>query len=80
MEFKELTNQDAKVSMVQELQQLLDTAPEEQKADKQREFDEFLQLFGKFVSEPGPSINWEKIEKLPQDSVSVCLHILIQYT
>jgi len=69
MEFKELTNQDAKVSMVQELQQLLDTAPEEQKADKQREFDEFLQLFGKFVSEPGPSINWEKIEKLPQDSI-----------
>ena len=71
MEFKELTNQDAKVSMVQELQQLLDTAPEAQKADKQREFDEFLKLFGKFVSEPGPSINWDKIEKLPQDSVSV---------
>jgi len=69
MEFKELTNQDAKVSMVQELQKLLDTAPEEQKHERQKEFDEFLQLFGKFVSEPGPSINWDQIEKLPPDSI-----------
>jgi len=69
MEFKELTNQEAKVSMVHELDKLLDTVPEEHKDGKKKEFDGFLQLFGKFVCEPGPSINWNKIEKLPPDSI-----------
>merc|ERR1712106_1286104 len=56
-------------SMVHELDKLLDTVPEEHKHGKKKEFDGFLQLFGKFVCEPGPSINWNKIEKLPPDSI-----------
>ena len=73
MEFKELTNQEAQVTMAQELEKLLDTVPADHKDEKKREFDGFLQLFGKFVSEPGPSINWGKIEKLPPHSVSTFL-------
>ena len=71
MEFKELTNQDAKVSMAQEMEKLLNTVPHEHRDKIGKEFDGFQQLFGKFVSEPGPSIHWEKIEKLPPDSVSI---------
>eukprot|EP00092_Neocalanus_flemingeri_P012862 GFUD01013858.1.p1 GENE.GFUD01013858.1~~GFUD01013858.1.p1 ORF type:complete len:508 (+),score=151.30 GFUD01013858.1:63-1526(+) len=69
MEFKELTNQDAKVSMAQELEKLLNTGPEEHRHEIRREFDGFQQLFDRFVSEPGPSIYWDKIEKLPRDSI-----------
>eukprot|EP00091_Calanus_sinicus_P011392 TRINITY_DN25844_c0_g1_i1.p1 TRINITY_DN25844_c0_g1~~TRINITY_DN25844_c0_g1_i1.p1 ORF type:complete len:147 (+),score=44.11 TRINITY_DN25844_c0_g1_i1:377-817(+) len=69
MEFKELTNQEAQVSMAQELEKLLDTVTEDHKDEKKREFDGFLQLFGKFVSEPGPSVDWGKIEKLPPQSI-----------
>eukprot|EP00092_Neocalanus_flemingeri_P058187 GFUD01069300.1.p1 GENE.GFUD01069300.1~~GFUD01069300.1.p1 ORF type:complete len:120 (-),score=42.98 GFUD01069300.1:439-774(-) len=71
MEFKEQTNQDAKVSMAQELEKLLNTGPEEHRHEIRREFGGFQQLFDRFVSEPGPSIYWDKIEKLPRDSVSI---------
>jgi len=69
MEFKELTNQDAKVSMAQELEKLLSTVPGEYMEEVERDFDGFQNLFGKFVSEPGPSIHWGKIEKLPPHSI-----------
>ena len=35
-----------------------------------QDFDGFKNLFGKFINSTGPSVNWDKIEKLPQESVS----------
>merc|ERR1712025_1113651 len=35
----------------------------------EQEFDGFKRLFGKFINETGPSVNWDKIEKLPPGSI-----------
>ena len=34
-----------------------------------QDFDGFKNLFGKFINSTGPSVKWDKIEKLPQESV-----------
>ena len=33
-------------------------------------FDGFKRLYGKFITSTGPSVRWDKIEKLPPDAVS----------
>merc|ERR1711899_128473 len=33
------------------------------------EFDGFRKLFNKFIHETGPSVHWERIEKLPQNAI-----------
>ena len=38
--------------------------------DTLQDFEGFKNLFGKFINSTGPSVNWDKIEKLPQESVS----------
>ena len=38
--------------------------------DTSQDFEGFKNLFGKFINSTGPSVNWDKIEKLPQESVS----------
>ena len=69
MEFKELTKKDAQLSLSMELDKLLKTMPEGNKQVVQQDFDGFKKLFGKFVNETGPSVHWDRIEKLPQDAV-----------
>ena len=51
------------------------TAPDCQRVQLQQEFDGFRALFNKFIHETGPSVHWDRIEKLPHDAVSgdVCL-------
>ena len=44
-----------------------------------QDFEGFKNLFGKFINSTGPSVNWDKIEKLPQESVSK-IAIIIHYT
>ncbi len=36
----------------------------------EKDFEGFKRLFGKFVNETGPSVNWDKIERLPEGAVS----------
>lgn len=31
--------------------------------------ERFAALFGRFLQEEGPSVEWDKIQKLPQDAV-----------
>jgi len=69
MEFKELTKKDAQLSLSMELDKLLRTIPEGQKQVVEQDFDGFKKLFGKFVTESGPSVHWDRIEKLPQDAI-----------
>jgi len=69
MEFMEWTNQEAQSNMAQELEKLLQTSPEGEREEKKKEFSDFMKLYEKFVSEPGPSIDWTQIEKLPSDSI-----------
>ena len=71
MEWKELTKKDAQQSLAMELEKLLLTAPECERKELQLEFDGFRCLFNKFIHETGPSVHWDRIEKLPHDAVSL---------
>ena len=66
-----MTTEDARSSMTLELNNLIGAVGTE----KQKEFADdlagFRKLFDKFVTEPGPSVDWDYIEKLPSDSVSI---------
>ena len=70
MEFKELTKKDARLSLAIELDKMMKTVPEGQRSVVEQDFDGFKKLFGKFVNETGPSVHWDRIEKLPKDAVS----------
>ena len=65
----ESTNQDARSSMAVELNKLLATADAEVKGSVSRDLAGFRQLFDKFVTKSGVSVDWDKIEKLPTQSV-----------
>merc|ERR1712088_744332 len=41
----------------------------------ERDFDGFKNLFGKFINSTGPSVKWDKIEKLPQESIEPYSHL-----
>jgi len=69
MEFKELTKKDAQISLAMELDKLMKTMPEGQKQVVEQDFDGFKRLFGKFINSTGPSVHWDKIEKLPKDAI-----------
>ncbi|XP_026476874.1 UTP--glucose-1-phosphate uridylyltransferase-like [Ctenocephalides felis] len=38
-------------------------------SDRVRQLDEFAKLYERFLLEDGPSVDWEKIEKLPENAV-----------
>lgn len=42
---------------------------EDRKHFLRNETSRFAQLFNRFLQEDGPSVSWDKIEKLPQDAV-----------
>lgn len=53
-----------------ELQTLLSTlSNEEQQSVYSKQMERFAKLFGRFTQEEGPSVLWDKIEKLPADAV-----------
>ncbi|CAH1132390.1 unnamed protein product [Ceutorhynchus assimilis] len=67
--FIEATKRDALLLLESELGKLVDTAPPVQRERVRKEFDGFTDLFKRFLEETGPSVNWDKIEKLPPDAV-----------
>ena len=69
MEFKDLTKKDAQVGLSMELDKLMMTSPTGIRDQVETNLDGFKKLFGKFINSSGPSVQWEKIEKLPQDAV-----------
>lgn len=69
MEFKELTKKDAQISLALELDKLVRTCSEGERQVVEKDFDGFKRLFGKFVNETGPSVNWDKIERLPEGAI-----------
>ncbi|KAJ6635394.1 UTP--glucose-1-phosphate uridylyltransferase [Pseudolycoriella hygida] len=68
-EFHEVTKRDAQTQLEVELQKLLRTANDELKPFLSGEMSRFSSLFRRFLSEEGPSVDWDKIEKLPEDAV-----------
>ncbi|XP_026684710.1 UTP--glucose-1-phosphate uridylyltransferase-like [Diaphorina citri] len=70
-EFKEITKRDAFISLDHDLQHIISTEPDEQKRETtKKEIEGFKKLYLRFLSEKGPSVIWDKIEKLPEDAVS----------
>lgn len=69
-EFKESTKRDALKQLQDELQKLLKTAPESQIPALKKQYDGFAKLFERFLQEEGPSVDWNKIKKLPPGAVS----------
>ena len=70
MEFKDLTKKDAQISLSTELDKLMMTSPAGVRDQVEQNMEGFKRLFGKFITSKGPSVQWERIEKLPQDAVS----------
>nr|CAD7265591.1 unnamed protein product [Timema shepardi] len=67
-EFKELTKRDALNQLNHELDRLHASVPESRKPSVRRELDGFSRLFNRFLQEEGPSVQWENIEKLPENA------------
>ncbi|EFX67955.1 hypothetical protein DAPPUDRAFT_218498 [Daphnia pulex] len=67
--FKELTKRDAQIQLAVELEKLLRTCSESNREGTEREFGGFRRLFVRFLLDPTSSVQWEKIEKLPDGAV-----------
>ena len=72
MEFKDLTKKDAQISLSTELDKLMMTSPVGIRDQVEQNMEGFKRLFGKFITSKGPSVQWERIEKLPHDAVTSC--------
>ncbi|XP_050421517.1 UTP--glucose-1-phosphate uridylyltransferase isoform X2 [Adelges cooleyi] len=68
-EFKEVTQRDSLVQLEKEIVSLLATVPEDKKELAQSQFTAFSRLFQRFLEESGPSVDWDRIEKLPADAI-----------
>jgi len=68
-EFHEVTKRDALRQMERELDKITETAPSEKKEAFRDEMSSFSGLFGRFLQEVGPSLNWNRMEKLPDGAV-----------
>lgn len=58
------------MQLEKEIVSLLATAPEDKKDLAKTQFTAFSRLFQRFLEESGPSVDWDRIEKLPADAVS----------
>lgn len=55
--------------MERELDKITETAPGDKKEAFRDEMSSFSALFGRFLQEVGPSVDWKRIEKLPEGAV-----------
>lgn len=70
-EFHEVTKRDALDRLRAELDKLVDSAEESKKQSCRVEFDGFTRLFDRYLRESGPSVDWDKIQLLPEGAVSL---------
>ncbi|CAI6373235.1 unnamed protein product [Macrosiphum euphorbiae] len=68
-EFKEVTQRDSLVQLEKEMTTLLTTTSDDKKYLVKSQFTSFSRLFQRFLEESGPSVDWERIEKLPTDAI-----------
>ncbi|CAH1792959.1 unnamed protein product, partial [Owenia fusiformis] len=70
VEFERKSKQDAQKSLNKELNKLLLTATSN-KDNIRKDFDGFEKLFGRFLEETGPFVDWEKIDPLKEDAIQM---------
>ncbi|KAI4494439.1 hypothetical protein M0802_008931 [Mischocyttarus mexicanus] len=67
--FRQRTKIDAENELQRELNKLTDTAPPNRREEFGRQFDGFANLFKRFLEEEGPSLEWDRIQKLPEHAI-----------
>ncbi|KAK2918455.1 UTP--glucose-1-phosphate uridylyltransferase-like isoform X1 [Channa argus] len=68
-EFQEKLRQQHEESMHRELEALLATADRAEAEISRKDFDGFKKLFHRFLQVKGPSVEWPKINRPPEDSI-----------
>ncbi|XP_053471898.1 UTP--glucose-1-phosphate uridylyltransferase isoform X2 [Ictalurus furcatus] len=68
-EFQEKLRQQHENSMHKELEKLLSTAKGAEAEISRKDFEGFKQLFHRFLQVKGPSVEWPKINRPPEDSI-----------
>jgi UTP--glucose-1-phosphate uridylyltransferase len=67
--FKELTKRDAQTQLAVELEKLIRTCAECNREATEKDFKGFRKLFVRFLLDPTSSVQWDKIQKLPDGAV-----------
>ncbi|XP_033207280.1 UTP--glucose-1-phosphate uridylyltransferase isoform X2 [Belonocnema kinseyi] len=67
--FRERTKRDALNHLENELDRLQATAPEPLRDNVSHVFTGFKELFQRFLKEGGPSLEWDRIQKLPENAI-----------
>lgn len=69
--FKERTKRDALIDLETELSKISASATNPTEKDNiELQNDGFKRLFERFLEEDGPSLNWDKIQRLPEGAVT----------
>ncbi|KAH8257092.1 hypothetical protein KR038_003191 [Drosophila bunnanda] len=68
-EFHEVTKRDALRLLENDVDRLLQTAETVRQPALKAEMGRFADLFGRFLQEEGPALDWNKIQKLPENAV-----------
>nr|KAF6430466.1 UDP-glucose pyrophosphorylase 2 [Molossus molossus] len=67
-QFQEVIRQELELSVKKELEKILITAPSPEFEHTKKDLDGFRKLFHRFLQEKGPSVDWGKIQRPPEDS------------
>ncbi|XP_058038571.1 UTP--glucose-1-phosphate uridylyltransferase isoform X2 [Ahaetulla prasina] len=67
--FQEAIRQELEYSMKMELDKILGTAPQNELQHTKKDLEGFQKLFHRFLQEKGPSVDWGKIQRPPEDSI-----------
>ncbi|KAM5249984.1 UTP--glucose-1-phosphate uridylyltransferase isoform 3-T3 [Hipposideros larvatus] len=68
-QFQEVIRQELELSVKKELEKILITAPSHEFEHTKKDLDGFRKLFHRFLQEKGPSVDWGKIQRPPEDSI-----------
>lgn len=68
-EFLEATKREALIHLDSELTKLKNAAPANRQEEIKEQFEGFKELYARFLEESGPSVEWDRIEKLPNNAV-----------
>ncbi|GLD69621.1 UTP--glucose-1-phosphate uridylyltransferase-like isoform X1, partial [Lates japonicus] len=68
-QFQEMMRQQLESSMHTELEKLLDTTTGAEREVSKKDFEGFKNLFHRFLQVKGPSVEWIKIQRPPEDSI-----------
>nr|XP_023408455.1 UTP--glucose-1-phosphate uridylyltransferase isoform X2 [Loxodonta africana]XP_023408456.1 UTP--glucose-1-phosphate uridylyltransferase isoform X2 [Loxodonta africana]XP_023408457.1 UTP--glucose-1-phosphate uridylyltransferase isoform X2 [Loxodonta africana] len=68
-QFQEVIRQELELSVKKELEKILTTAPSHEFEHTKKDLDGFRKLFHRFLQEKGPSVDWGKIQRPPEDSL-----------